>query len=514
VEGGVTRAAAPESASGLGARDQAAPRAELSRADANRLVKGVRSLCGAHAVVTHPHQLRTYESDGLLHYRATPRLAVLPETTEQVQGVLRLCHRLGVPWVARGAGSGLSGGALPVADGVLIVLTRMRRIVEVDLDDQRVTVEPGVTNTEVSEAVAPDFFYPPDPSSQIVCSIGGNVAENSGGAHCFKYGFTTNYVTGLEVVLSDGEVVRLGGRELDRPGYDLLGAFVGSEGTLGVATAITLRVVPRPEETRTFVAFFDTTTAAAEAVSAIVAAGITPAAIEMMDGLAIRCSEQMAHAGYPLDAGAALLVELDGPRAECEARFGELVATCERHGGGRIRVARDEAERQLLWKTRKSAFPAMGRLSPHYFVQDGVIPRTRLPEVLGRIDALAERYGMRVANVFHAGDGNLHPLVCYDGTRDGEAERAEELSGLILEACLDAGGSITGEHGVGVDKKRHMPKQFSESDLEAFQRLRCAFDPAALANPGKVMPTPRLCGEVPGPYRRHPLEKAGLAERF
>ena len=506
---------APDSASGLGeapAREARGP--VLSPADVRRLENDMRRICGDGGVISHPHQLRTYESDGLMHYRATPRLAVLPETTAQVQSILRLCHELGVPWVARGAGSGLSGGALPVADGVLVVLSRMRRVLEVDLPNQRVTVQPGVTNVQVSEAVAPDFFFPPDPSSQIVCTIGGNVAENSGGAHCFKYGFTTNYVTGLEVVLSDGEIVRLGGRELDLPGYDLVGAFVGSEGTLGVATAITLRVVPQPEHVKTFVAFFETTTAAAETVSAIVAAGVVPAAIEMMDGLAIECSEQMAGAGYPLDAGAALLVELDGPRAECEARFGDLVSLCEAHGGRDIRVARDEAERQLLWKTRKSAFPAMGRLSPHYFVQDGVIPRTRLPEVLGRIQDLADAYGMRVANVFHAGDGNLHPLVCYDGRSPGEAERAEELSARILEACLEVGGSITGEHGVGVDKKRHMPKQFSEPDLAAFQRLRCAFDPAALANPGKVMPTPRLCGEVPGPYRQHPLEAAGLAERF
>jgi glycolate oxidase len=486
----------------------------LPPAEAERLEEEMRAICGDAGVITHPHQLRTYESDGLRHYRAAPRLAVLPESADQVQRVLRLCHELGVPWVARGSGTGLSGGALPVAGGVLIVLARMRRILEVDLGDQRVVVEPGVTNTEVSRAVSPDFFYPPDPSSEIVCSIGGNVAENSGGAHCFKYGFTTNYVTGLEVVLSDGEVVRLGGKEVDRPGYDLLGAFVGSEGTLGVATAITLRIVPRPEAVKTLVAFFDSTAAAGHAVSAIVAAGVVPGAIEMMDNLAIRCAEEMAHAGYPLDAGAALLVELDGPAAECDARFDEVVAICERHGGGRIRVARDEVERELLWKTRKSAFPAMGRLSPHYFVQDGVIPRTRLPDVLDRIEELARRYGMRVANVFHAGDGNLHPLVCYDGHREGDAQRADELSTLILDACLEAGGSITGEHGIGVDKKRHMPKQFSDADLEAFQRLRCAFDPAGLANPGKVMPTPRLCGEVPGAYREHPLEKAGVAQRF
>ncbi|HEY2636349.1 MAG TPA: FAD-linked oxidase C-terminal domain-containing protein, partial [Solirubrobacteraceae bacterium] len=447
-------------------------------------------------------------------YHATPAAAVLPAGAEEVRAVVAACARHEVPWVARGAGSGLSGGALPVEDGVLIVLSRMKRIVEIDLDNARICVEPGVTNANVSAAVGPGFFYPPDPSSQIVCSIGGNVAENSGGAHCFKYGFTTNYVTGLELVLPDGELVQIGGHELDPPGYDLLGAFVGSEGTLGVATKIWLRVVPAPETVRTLVAFFDSTHEAGEAVSEIVQAGVVPGAIEMMDARAIEASEQMAHAGYPTGRGAALLVELDGAEKECEARFDEVMEICERNGSDDVRVARDEAERQLFWKTRKAAFPAMGRISPNYFVQDGVIPRTKLPDVLARIEELASEYDLIVANVFHAGDGNLHPLVCYDGRVEGEAERAEELSGLILDACLEAGGSITGEHGVGIDKKKHMPKMFGEEDLDAFQRLRCSFDPAGLANPGKVMPTPRLCGEVPGPYRQHPLEAAGLADRF
>jgi len=482
--------------------------------DLTPLVAELRGIVGDEWVYTHEHELRTYESDGLLQYNVTPAAAVLPATAEEVQAVVRACARQEVPFVARGAGSGLSGGALPVKDGVLIVVSRMKRVLEIDLENARVLVEPGVTNASVSAAVAPEFFYPPDPSSQIVCTIGGNVAENSGGAHCFKYGFTTNYVCGLEVVLPDGELVTLGGPELDLPGYDLLGAFVGSEGTLGVATKAWLRVVPSPETTKTLVAFFDTTRQAGEAVSEIVQAGVVPGAIEMMDELAIRASEEMAHAGYPVGRGAALLVELDGATRECEARFEEVLAICERCGSDDVRVARDEAERALFWKTRKAAFPAMGRISPNYFVQDGVIPRTKLPEVLEAIDALAEEYGLLVANVFHAGDGNLHPLVCYDGRKPGEAERAEELSGRILDACLEAGGSITGEHGVGVDKKKHMPKMFGEPDLAAFQRLRCAFDPAGLANPGKVMPTPRLCGEVPGPYRRHPLEVAGLAERF
>jgi glycolate oxidase len=359
--------------------------------------------------------------------------------------------------------------------------------------------------------VAPTHFYPPDPSSQVVCSIGGNVAENSGGAHCFKYGFTTNYVTGLDVVLSDGSLVHL---ERDAPGYDLLGAFVGSEGTLGVATCIWLRVIPAPESVRTMVAFFEDTGAAADAVSGIVGAGIVPGAIEMMDRLSIEAAEQATGAGYRLDAGAALLIELDGPREECLAGLERLIELCEEGGALDIRIAQSVAERDLIWRTRKAAFAAMGRIAPAYYVQDGVIPRTRLAEVLRQIDALAEDHQLRVANVFHAGDGNLHPLICYDAGRQGEAERAEKLAGLIMQACVDAGGSITGEHGVGVDKKAYMPSMFTEPDLDAFQRLRCAFDPAGLANPGKVMPTPRLCGEVPGPYREHPLERAGVAERF
>jgi len=481
---------------------------------AHKLIEELRAACGDDNVVTHPHQLRTYESDGLLRYRVTPRAVVLPGSAEEVQKVLRACHEAEVPWVARGSGTGLSGGALPVEEGVVIGVNRMNRVLEVDLPNQRLVVQPGVTNLDVSKAAGPTHFYPPDPSSQIVCSIGGNVAENAGGAHCFKYGFTTNYVTGLELVLPDGELIEIGGKELDQPGYDLLGAFVGSEGTLGIATKITVRVVPVPEAVRTLVAFFADTTHAGRTVSDIVSAGIVPGAIEMMDSLAIEAAEGATHAGYPADAGAALVVELDGSEAECEHRFEEVRKVCERNEASSIRIAQSEEERALIWKARKAAFAAMGRVSTHYYVQDGVIPRTRLPEVLGRIEELSKEYGMRVANVFHAGDGNLHPLVCYDGHVDGEAERAEELSGQILAACVDAGGSITGEHGVGYDKKGYMPRMFDEPDFEAFQRLRCAFDPAGMANPGKVMPTPRLCGEVPGPYRQHPLEAAGIAERF
>jgi glycolate oxidase len=475
------------------------------------LIGRLQGICGSEHVLTHPHELATYQSDGLSQYKSRPLAAALPGTPAEVRSIVRACYEAGVPWVARGAGTGLSGGALPHTEGILIVLARLRRIISVELADSRIVVEPGVTNLAISRAVAPTHFYPPDPSSQIVCSIGGNVAENSGGAHCFKYGFTTNYVTGLEVVLSDGSLVQL---ERDAPGYDLLGAFVGSEGTLGVVTRITLRVVPAPESVRTLVAFFEDTSAAGDAVTEIVAAGIVPGAIEMMDRLSILAAEQATGAGYRLDAGAALLIELDGPYEECTARFEHVMALCGDAGACDVRVALSAAEREQLWQTRKAAFAAMGRIAPAYYVQDGVIPRTRLSEVLRQIETLAAEYRLQVANVFHAGDGNLHPLVCYDSARPGEAERAEELAGLIVKACVDADGSITGEHGVGVDKKAYMPSMFSQDDLEAFHRLRCAFDPAGLANPGKVMPTPRLCGEVPGPYREHPLERDGVAVRF
>src|SRR3954447_12073259 len=424
------------------------------------LIERRRAACGDGHVLTDHEGLRTYESDGLLQYQQVPRAAVLPGTAAEVAAVVCACHDAGVPWVARGAGSGLSGGALPIAEGVLIVLSRLRRILEVDLANERVVCEQGVANLAISAAVGPSHFFPPDPSSQVVCSIGGNVAENSGGAHCFKYGFTTTYVCGLEVVLPDGSVVELGGKELDRPGYDLHGVFVGSEGTLGIATKIIVRVVPAPESVRTLVAFFPSPARAGVAVSDIVSAGVVPGAIEMMDRLTMDASEQMAHAGWPADAGAALLVELDGPERECVALFDEVRALCEGAGASGVEVAADPVQREVFWKMRKAAFPAMGRVSPHYYVQDSVIPRTRLPEVLERIESLSREYGLQVGNVFHAGDGNLHPLVCYDGHSEGEAERAEELAGEIVRACVEAGGSITGEHGVGVDKKKYMPQMY------------------------------------------------------
>jgi glycolate oxidase len=474
----------------------------------------LRRLLPAGAVIEEPEQLRTYECDGLTGHRVVPSLVVLPETTEQVQAVVRACHAAGVPFVARGAGTGLSGGALPVADGVVIALTRMNRILELDLEGARIVVQPGVTNLQVTEAVIGEgWYYAPDPSSQQVCTIGGNVAENSGGAHCLKHGFTVNHVTGLTVVLPDGGLVRLGGRSLESPGPDLLGVFVGSEGTLGIATEITLRLLRRPEAVRTVLAAFDSTDAAGAAVSGVVSAGILASAMEIMDRLTIEAAEAAVHPGYP-DASALLLVELDGPSAQVEEELAAVEAICRDCGAWELRTAADDHERTLLWKGRKSAFAAMGRVSPDYYVQDGVVPRTKLPEVLRRIAALEADYGLRVGNVFHAGDGNLHPLVLYDARVEGEPERARALAEAILEACIDAGGSLTGEHGIGVDKACSMPLLFGADDLEAMQRLRRAFDPAGLCNPGKLFPTPRLCGEVPGPYRVHPLEQAGLAERL
>jgi len=483
--------------------------------DRDALIQRFTDAVGAHGVISERNQLRTYECDGLANFRVVPSVVVLPETSEQVRSVLRACHEAGVPFVARGSGTGLSGGALPVADGVLVVLARMRSIVEVDLDNQRAVVEPGVLNLQVSKAVAQDgFYYAPDPSSQQVCSIGGNVAENSGGAHCLKYGFTTNHVSGLEVVLPDGELVHLGGKAPDPPGYDLVGAFVGSEGTLGIATRITLRLLRKPEAVRTLMAAFEGTDHAGDAVSRIIAAGIVPAAIEMMDALAMEAAEAAVHVHYPEGAGAVLIVELDGPAAEVQHQFAEVERLCQEAGSTTIQIAADDEQRALFWKGRKSAFAAVGRISPDYYVQDGVIPRTALPEVLRKIAELAGERGLRVANVFHAGDGNLHPLVLYDGDVEGQEERAEELAAEILYACLEHGGSITGEHGVGFDKKQYMPKQFGADDLQVMQLLRCAFDPEGRCNPGKVFPTPRLCGEVPGPRRVHPVEAAGLAEVF
>ena len=477
-------------------------------------VAELRTALGHEHVISEPEQLRVYECDGLTGHRAVPELVVLPGSTAEVQTVLRACSRERVPFVARGAGTGLSGGATPVAGGVVVSLARMNRILEIDLESQRVVVEPGVTNLDVTRAVAADgLFYAPDPSSQQVCTIGGNVAENSGGAHCLKYGFTTHHVTGLTLVLPEGDVVELGGKALDPDGPDLLGVVVGSEGTLGVVTQITLRIVRAPQVVRTLLAGFRTMDAAGAAVSEIVAAGILPSAIEMMDSLTIEAAERAVSPGYPEGAGAVLLVELDGVAEQVEDDVAELERICDECGSFERRTAADEADRARLWRGRKSAFAAMGRIATDYYVQDGVVPRTRLPDVLRRIEELSATHGLRVGNVFHAGDGNLHPLVLYDAEA-GETDAARELAEAILDACLDAGGSLTGEHGVGMDKACSMPRMFSERDLHTFERLRRAFDPGGLCNPGKVIPTPRLCGEVPGPYRIHALERIGIAERL
>ena len=484
--------------------------------DARGLADQLRPLLGDEAIITDHQRLRTYECDGLAHYKVIPALVVLVETTAQVAAVVRACAAANVPFVARGSGTGLSGGALPHADGVLIVTSRMREILEVDRPNQRAVVEPGVINLQLTRAAQPQgYYYAPDPSSQQVCSIGGNVAENSGGAHCLKYGFTTNHVTGLELVTPAGEVVQIGGKAVDAPGYDLLGALVGSEGTLGIATKVTVRLTRTPEAVRTLLAAFPGTDQAGAAVSAIIGAGVIPAAIEMMDALAIEAAEAAVHCGYPQGAGAVLIVELDGPAAEVAHQFDQVEAFCRDNGAFEIRIAADDVERALFWKGRKSAFAAVGRISPDYIVQDGVIPRTALPEVLRRIAAISAEAGVRVANVFHAGDGNLHPLVLFNDAVPGESDRAEQVSGAIVDLCIEYGGSITGEHGVGFDKAKYMPRMFDDDDLETMQLVRCAFDPSSISNPGKIFPTPRLCGEVPGRHQgAHPLTDAGIAEVF
>jgi glycolate oxidase len=475
---------------------------------------GLRRIVGDAGVLHDPLDLLTYECDGLAHLRQTPAAVVLPSSAAEVQAVVKLCARAQVPFVARGHGTGLSGGAQPIAGGVVIALSRLNRVLQVDIANQRVTVEPGVTNLDITRQVAPfGYYYAPDPSSQQICSIGGNVAENSGGAHCLKYGFTVHHVLGVEAVLPDGEIVHLGGTLVDTPGPDLLGLLVGSEGTLAVVTSVTVRILRRPETVQTLLAAFETIDAGGGAVSDIIGAGIVPAAVEMMDSLAIRAAEAAVHANFP-EADTILIVELDGPVAEVSTLFETVVDICRRHGATTIEVAQTEDQRARIWRGRKAAFAAMGRVSPNYYVQDGVVPRTRLPEVLTRIRALEQTSGLRIGNVFHAGDGNLHPLICYDERIPGQADKAAEVAAEILTYCIDAGGSLTGEHGIGVDKSRYMPAMFTPDDLALMQRVRSVFDPLGLCNPGKVFPTPRMCGEVPGPYRRHPAEAAGLAERM
>jgi glycolate oxidase len=474
----------------------------------------LRTAVGADCLITAQNQLQTYECDGLTNFRVMPAAVVLPRTTEAVQEVVRVCARHKISFVSRGAGTGLSGGALPAEGCVVISLARMDRILEVDFANRLVVVEPGVINAHVTQRVTPrGYFYAPDPSSQSVCTIGGNVAENSGGAHCLKYGFTVTHVLALEVVLPSGELVQFGSRALDTPGYDLAGVFVGSEGTLGVTTKITLRIVKRPEVVQTLVAAFATPHAAGQTVSDIIAAGMLPSALEIMDALAIQAAEAAVHAHYPV-CGGLLLVELDGSASEVEALMGHVRELCGKNGASEVRVAQSEQERALVWKGRKAAFASMGRISPNYIVQDGVIPRTALPRVLTEIESMATGAGLRVANVFHAGDGNLHPLVLYDRIIPGQEEAALDLSYGILRLCVDSGGSITGEHGVGKEKQEALGYMFSEPDLATMQLVRCAFDPENISNPDKVFPRPRLCGDKPGPYVPHPLETAGIAEIF
>ncbi len=473
------------------------------------LADRLSAIVGARNVVVDEAELSTYECDGLTGYRVRPALVVLPGSTEEVAAVLRAARAAGVPVVARGAGTGLSGGALPVEGGLVVALSRMKRILEVDFANGWMRVEPGVINLDVSKAIgAQGYYYAPDPSSQSVCTIGGNVAENSGGAHCLKYGFTVNHVRGARLVLADGSIVDLGGPVLDAPGYDLLGVVVGSEGLLGIVTEVVLRILRKPQATRTFFATFPSTDEAGAAVSAIIASGIVPAAIEMMDRLAIVAAKAATGLDWP-DVGAALLMDADGPVAEVEHTSENAIELARKAGAIEIRRPRDEAERALMWKGRKSAFAAVGRISPNYFVQDGVIPRSEIARVLREIDELTEAAGLRVANVFHAGDGNLHPLVLYDKSIPGQEKAAEKLGGDILRLCVRYGGSITGEHGVGFDKAEYMPLMFSAEDLDTMGLVRCAFDPDGRLNPGKVFPTPRLCGDRPGPHRVHPEEASG-----
>ncbi len=454
-----------------------------------------RIVAPAH-VIDSPVALRPYESDGLTAYRQVPMLVVLPETTAQVSAILRYAHEHGVKIVPRGAGTSLSGGALPLADGIVLGMARFNRILETDFDNRCCVVQPGVTNLAITKAVEQrGFYYAPDPSSQIACTIGGNVAENSGGVHCLKYGLTTNNILGLEMVLITGEVIRLGGKHLDAEGYDLLALMTGSEGLLAVVTEVTVRILPRPETARAVLIGFPSSEAAGQCVADVISNGIIPGGMEMMDRPAIHAAEAFVHAGYPLDAEALLIVDLDGPQAEVDQLIAHVEAIAQKNGANSARVSTSEAERLTFWAGRKAAFPAVGRISPDYMCMDGTIPRKKLPEVLQGMAALSKKHGLAVANVFHAGDGNLHPLILFDANKAGELQRAEEFGADILRLCVKVGGVLTGEHGVGVEKRDLMPAMFSEIDLDQQLRIKCAFDPKSLLNPGKVFPQLHLCAE-------------------
>jgi glycolate dehydrogenase FAD-linked subunit len=461
------------------------------------VVAALRAIVPGEGVIASERAMKPYESDGLTAYRQLPMVVVLPETTEQVARILRYCHEQGIKVVPRGAGTSLSGGALPLGDGVLLGMAKFNRFREIDFENRIAVVEPGVTNLAVTHAVEQaGFYYAPDPSSQIACTIGGNVAENSGGVHCLKYGMTTNNVLGCEMVLMTGEVIRLGGKHLDAGGYDLLGIVTGSEGLLGVVTEVTVRILRKPETARALLVGFASSEDAGACVGRIIGAGIIPGGMEMMDRPAIHAAEEFVHAGYPLDVEALLIVELDGPHAEVDdliARVERIARECR---ATVVKASTSEEERLLFWAGRKAAFPAIGRISPDYYCMDGTIPRARLPQVLARMRELSETYRLAVANVFHAGDGNLHPLILYDANQPGELERAEAFGAEILKLCVEVGGVLTGEHGVGVEKRDLMPSMFSEADLNQQQRLKCAFDQQGLLNPGKVFPTLHRCAEL------------------
>ena len=460
------------------------------------LAHALRRACPGLTLLDSAEACRPYECDGLSAYRQLPGLVVLPDTIEQAQAVLRLCAERRIPIVARGAGTGLSGGALPLTEGVLLVLARFNRILEVDVPNRVAVVQPGVRNLAISEAASVHgLYYAPDPSSQIACSIGGNVAENAGGVHCLKYGLTVHNVLGVKFLTVEGELVTLGGKTLDAPGYDLLALLTGSEGLLGVIVEVTVKLLPRPERTQVVLAAFDDIERAGHAVAAIIGAGIIPGGLEMMDNPAIRAAEDYVHAGYPVDAAAILLCELDGTQEEVSEGIGRVRALLLEIGATEVRTARDEAERLKMWAGRKAAFPAVGRISPDYYCMDGTIPRKHLATVLRRIGELSREYGLPVANVFHAGDGNLHPLILYDANTPGELERTEEFGGKILELCVEVGGTITGEHGVGMEKINQMCVQFGAAELTQFHAIKAAFDPQGLLNPGKAVPSLHRCAE-------------------
>lgn len=461
------------------------------------IAKALRDVVPGEGVIESPVEMRAYESDGLSSYRQVPLIVVLPSTTGEVSRVMRYCFENRIKVVPRGAGTSLSGGALPLADGVLLGLGKFNRILDIDYDNRCVVAQSGVTNLAISEAVRHrGFYYAPDPSSQIACTIGGNVAENSGGVHCLKYGLTANNVLGVEMVLVTGEIVRLGGKHLDSEAYDLLGVMTGSEGLLGVVTEVTVRILPKPDTARAVLVGFPSNEEAGECVARIISAGIIPGGMEMMDRPAIHAAEDFVHVGYPLGAQALLIIELDGPKAEVDHLIARVTQIAEASGSQSLRVSQSEEERLAFWSGRKAAFPAVGRISPDYLCMDGTIPRRQLPKVLHEITALSEKYGLRVANVFHAGDGNLHPLILFDANKADELQCAEKLGADILRLCVKVGGVLTGEHGVGIEKRDLMPEMFTSGDLEQQQRLKCAFDAEGLLNPGKVFPVLRRCAEL------------------